>query len=335
MRPITSINSLQSCFMSTVNRISLHTFHIDIVHGCQLRCVGCPNSTIMDKVKRVDLDVFRQCLGNVDVENIQYLRLFNFGEPLLHTNLTGIFQIIKEQPWRAEELEVSTNAQWCDWDDLEKALALGVLDRLVVSCDGDGTPEQYERLRPPGKWDKLIEFLDRVSEMQGRVAPNLKLITRSIIENEEGMERWEAITQARGWTAEFRDWKMLPEAEKNLTGRVLKVPHDVCSFAAPPDYFQQSYHGKLYQLYVDADGTVVPCCAHPSAGNLGNLRHSKVSELMVNTERKNFVRRLQTDRKNTPVCNACEFGPPDAPGESFSQLNKNKPATPETVEIIN
>lgn len=321
--------------MPSTARISLHTFQFDIVHGCQLRCVGCPNSTIMDKVKRIDLDVFRQCLANVDAENIQYLRLFNFGEPLLHTNLTGIFEIIHEQPWRAEEFEISTNAQWCDWDDLEKALALGVLDRLVVSCDGDGTPEQYERLRPPGKWAKLIEFLDRAGDIQRRVAPKLKLITRNIIENNEDMKRWNSVLEPRGWTPEFRDWKILPEAEQNLTGRDLQVPQDVCTFVAPSSYFKQLYHGELYQLYVDADGTVIPCCAHPSAGNLGNLRYSKASELMVNKERGAFIQRLQTQRMNVPVCNACEFGSPLAPGESFRQLSTDKQADAEKITAIN
>ena len=287
----------------------------------------------MDKVKRIDLEVFRQCLANVDAENINYLRLFNFGEPLLHTNLTGIFEIIAEQPWKAEELEISTNAQWSDWDDLESALALGVLDRLVVSCDGDGTPEQYERLRPPGKWDKLIEFLDRVGEMRRRVAPGLSLITRSIIEDQEGMDRWNSILQPRGWSAEFRDWKILPEAEQNMTGRTLEVPEDVCSFAAPSDHFKQKYHGELYQLYVGADGTVIPCCAHPSAANLGSLRHSKASELMENAARKAFIQRLKTDRKNVPICNVCEFGPPQTPGKSFSQLDRNAPVA-DPVKIV-
>ena len=143
---------------------SLHTFQIDIVHGCQLRCVGCPNSTIMDKVRRIELADFRRCMANVDVQYVQYLRLFNFGEPLLHDNLTGIFAILLEQPWRADVVEISTNAQFCHWEDFSTALQLGVLDRLVVSCDGDGTPEQYEALRPPGKWDKLIEFLVRARE---------------------------------------------------------------------------------------------------------------------------------------------------------------------------
>mgnify|MGYP003630200142 CR=1 FL=1 len=315
---------------------SLHTFQIDIVHGCQLRCVGCPNSTIMDKVRRVDPEDFSACLDNVDVQYIKHLRLFNFGEPLLHTDLTGIFRILARQPWKAEETEISTNAQWCDWEDLERALALGVLDRLVVSCDGDGTPEQYEQLRPPAKWDKLIEFLERAADIRERVAPGLQLVTRNIIEDQAAMRRWEQVLLPRGWTPEFRDWKVLPEAQQNRTGRPLEVPDDICTFVAPSEHFQEQYHGGLHQLYVDAQGTVVPCCAHPSAANLGSLRQSKVSELMHNEARQAFIHSLATNRKNVPVCNVCEFGPPEAPGKSFAQLDPEKArTTDDTVQIVN
>ncbi len=316
--------------MSEVN--SLHTFQFDIVHGCQLRCVGCPNSTIMDKVRRIELEDFRRCLKNVDVDHIMYFRLFNFGEPLLHTDLTGLFRIIDEQPWRAEEMEISTNAQWCDFDDLERALSMGVLDRLVVSCDGDGTPEQYERLRPPGKWDKLINFLDRVAEIKERVAPNLRLITRTIIEDKTAMERWRSVLDPRGWEPEFRDWKILPQSQENLTGRQLRVPDDLCTFVAPSDRFQTLYHGGLHQLYVDADGTVIPCCAHPSAANLGNLKTTRVSELMLNKQRRDFVDRLENNRAIVPVCNECEFGPPESPGKSFRRLRDADAAQP--VKIV-
>lgn len=303
---------------------SLHTFQMDIVHGCQLRCVGCPNSTIMDKVRPIELDDLRACLANVDVNYIKHFRLFNFGEPLLHRQLSDVFRIIAEQPWTPEETEISTNAQWCEWGDLEKALAMGVLDRLVVSCDGNGTPEEYERLRPPSKWDKLLEFLDRVADMQQRVAPDLKLITRTIIEDEAAMQRWDDVLIPRGWTPEYRDWKILPEAQENRTGREVMVPLDLCTFVAPSEHFNELYHGGLYQLYADADGTVIPCCAHPSAANLGNLKQSKVSELMHNQARAEFVDRLVNDRMSVPVCNVCEFGPPGKPSKSFRQIDPEK-----------
>lgn len=303
---------------------SLHTFQIDIVHGCQLRCVGCPNSTIMDKVRRMTTADFRQCMENVNVDHIQHLRLFNFGEPLLHDDITGIFGVLRDQPWRAEVLEISTNAQYCNWEDLATALQIGILNRLVVSCDGDGTPEQYEALRPPSKWDKLMEFLRRVRILRDTYAPALKLVTRTIVEDAESMRRWREILVPMGWEPEFRDWKVLPGSKDNMTGRAVKVPQDLCTFVAPSNRFSEKYYGEVNQLYVDASGTVVPCCAHPRAAKLGSLLEQPVTEILVSPERKAFIRQLETNRNMMPICNQCEFGPPENPGESFKQLSEDK-----------
>jgi radical SAM protein with 4Fe4S-binding SPASM domain len=310
---------------------SLHTFQIDIVHGCQLRCVGCPNSTIMDKVRRIDVADFRKCIENVDVDFIQYLRLFNFGEPLLHEDLTGILEALRDQPWRADILEISTNAQFCNWEDFASALRVGMLNRLVVSCDGDGTPQQYEALRPPSKWEKLIDFLQRARELRDKFAPDLELVTRTIVENTQSMNRWREVLEPLGWQPEFRDWKVLPEARDNMTGRDVIVPMDVCTFVAPSSRFHERYHGEVNQLYVDASGIVVPCCAHPKAADLGSLMNQRASELLSSPKRSAFIRQLEKDRSAIPICNKCEFGPPENPGESFRQIS---PDIAEPVKFI-
>ena len=120
----------------------IFSVHFDIVHGCQLRCVGCPNSTLEPKIKRIEVADFARCLGNIDVERIHTLRLFNFGEPLLHKHLAAIVAEIPKQRWRASVVEISTNAQWVDWDDFAAMLKLEVVNRLVVSCDGDASPRR-------------------------------------------------------------------------------------------------------------------------------------------------------------------------------------------------
>jgi len=278
----------------------------------------------MDKVRRMAVEDFRKCIDNLDVEFIQYFRLFNFGEPLLHDNLTGILSVLREQSWRAEVLELSTNAQFCNWDDFATALQVGVLTRLVVSCDGDGTPGEYETLRPPSKWEKLVEFLERARQLRDRYAPGLNLVTRTIVEDVQSMKRWENLLVPLGWEPEFRDWKVLPDSKENKTGREIRVPMDVCTFLAPSTRFTERYHGEVNQLYVDASGTVVPCCAHPKAANLGNLMEQRATELLASPERQAFIQQLEANRRVVPICNKCEFGPPENPGESFKQISPDK-----------
>jgi radical SAM protein with 4Fe4S-binding SPASM domain len=275
---------------------TIEKFHFDIVKGCQLRCVGCPNSTLQPPVKRIEIADFDACLRNVDVKGVIYLRLFSYGEPLLHRNLGGILECVPRQAWRARWVEISTNAQFADWNDLENALRTRVLTSLAVSCDGDGTPEDYERLRPPSRWEKLIEFLERMKELRDRHHPKLDLMTRTICTEVAAQKRWLKVLKPRGWTPEFRDWLYLPESEKNMTGREIQVPQRVCS-----------YQQVNQRLYVDWDGTVVPCCAHPRAAVLGNLRSQTYNEIMHAQARAQLLARLASERASMPICNACEF----------------------------
>lgn len=275
---------------------TIDKFHFEIVKGCQLRCVGCPNSTLQPVVKRIEVDFFDACLRNVDVRRVSYLRLFNFGEPLLHRNLAGILECIPRQQWQVERVEISTNAQFANWNDIENALRAKILTNLAVSCDGDGTPEEYERLRPPSRWQKLIEFLERVKDLRDQHDPRLRLMTRTICADPVAQARWRALLEPRGWTPEFRGWLYLPESQQNMTGHDIRAPARVCSFQAVNN-----------RLYVDWDGTVVPCCAHPRAGVFGNLRASTYNEIMHARARANMLAELAKNRASMPICNACEF----------------------------
>jgi radical SAM protein with 4Fe4S-binding SPASM domain len=307
----------------TTNRAnSIFMLHADIVHGCQLRCVGCPNSTIMDKVQRVSVEDFALILGNIDVDHVHTLRLYNFGEPLLHKNLPGIVELIPQQSWKASIVEITTNAQYCDWDNFEEMLKLQVVNNIVVSCDGDGTAESYERLRPPSKWPKLLEFLERTKALKEKWSPATQLFTRSIVENKQERQAWRELVEPMGWTPQFRGWMILPGAATNPTHREPVQQKGLCFFLQNADVFKNhGWHGQVNLLYVDADGTVVPCCIHPQAGKLGNLKHQTYNEILHGSLRAQFQRRMETDRASMSICGNCEFGPAGAEGPSFAAAN--------------
>jgi radical SAM protein with 4Fe4S-binding SPASM domain len=283
----------------------LDTVHMDIVHGCQLRCIGCPNSTLLDQVGKIQVEDFARQMENIDVPKIGVLRLFNYGEPLIHHDLPGILSAVARSGKEISVVEISTNAQFARWTQLERAIAMKVIHRLVVSCDGDGTPQSYERLRPPAKWHKLVTFLERVSRLRQALDPSLELVTRTVICGRAAIETWHRMLDPLGWRPEFRAWKILPDAAENPSGRPFIAGQGLCKFVE-----------GTAQLYVDADGTVVPCCVHPRAGLLGNLREHKLSEILAGAQRQAFVEDLRSRRASMPVCSRCEFGPESNPGAS-------------------
>ena len=282
---------------------ALETVQFDIVHGCQLRCVGCPNSTLLPKIQRITVEDFDRCLRNIDVTHVRRFALFNYGEPLLHNELPALLQRVTDQAWTAEKIEISTNAQRVDWKMLEEAIKLRILTHFAISCDGDGTPADYEKLRPPAKWAKLIEFFERISGLRDQHHPELQVFTRSIVTSREARLRWEETLAPFGITPEFRGWMALPEAKENHTGRTFTPGEGICCF-------QQGNR----QLYVDASGEVVPCCAHPQASVLGNLHYQTFSQISQGEIRRKFLEQMRTGRSAMSVCGSCEISAQSVPG---------------------
>jgi organic radical activating enzyme len=312
----------------------IYMLHFDIVRGCQLRCLGCPTPEIESKIHRIPVDEWAQSLANIDVEKVNMLRLYRSGEPLLHKQLPELLAEIPRQKWKASIVEISTNGQWVDWAKYEDAMRLEVVNKMVVSCDGDGSPEDFERLRPPSKWDKLVEFLERTRELRDRWAPAMTLHTRTIVRTRQDAERWDNFLRPRGWTPEFRKWMALPEAKQNLTGRAVVVPRGHCVYMADAkEFVHNPWHGEMNLLYVDADSSVVTCPVHPHAHVLGSLRTNTYSEILHGEHRRRLKEAMAKSRATVSVCGVCEVGPAGNEGPSywsaFAYWNPEKLQLPE------
>lgn len=269
----------------------------DVVDGCQLKCIGCPNSILTRKISFISLENFRKCCENFDVDYISHIRLFNYGEPLLHPQLVDLTVEISKQKWyrRNTLIEISTNAQYKDFTKITELLKTGLVGLVAVSCDGaDGSPASYESMRPPAKWETLINFLTNVKEIRDNYAPKTKLMTRTI-SGPEGKIKWNEILISRGWTPEFRGYLYLP-------GVPQKKPHPpvkngLCHFI--PDAFSG------HSFNVNSQGLVVPCCAHPCAEVLGDLKKEKYNEILIGEGYQKFAELLKTNRLSHPFCGDC------------------------------
>ena len=277
-------------------RQQLTVVHFDVVGGCQLRCVGCPNSGLDPRPEFIAPDLFRRCLANVDVHKISLFRLFNYGEPLLHPRLEELGRILLDSPLKIRWTEISTNAQSNAEERLEALVAMGAVNILTISCDGDGTPAKYEALRPPAKWSKLLSFLSFARDLSARY-PALRLQARCVIETPEDKLRWRDVLRPYGVHPEFRGWLQLPDSLRDRSGNMVSMGKGGCAIAADPG-----------GLYVDHRGNIVPCCFHPGAGFLGNLGESRYSDVFAGSRRAAFLEALTLRRAGMPVCSRCDMG---------------------------
>ena len=271
----------------------IRKFGFDVVHGCQLRCVGCPNSTLKPKISWLTPEFFSKCLSNLDVDEVSQLRLFVYGEPMLHPDLPEVIAQIPKQKFKTRRIDISTNAQCKITDTLEKIIRQKIVTHFGISCDGDGTPEDYERLRSPSKWNRMIEWLETVSNLRKLYNPKLKLLTRTICTKRTGQKRWKKILKPYGFEPHFRHMRRDPQSVYAATKKI-KMAKGAC------DFVKKSY------FYADADGTVIPCCVHPRAVVLGDLSKQTYSEICATT-RKAFAKKMAKQRKIIPICNKCEI----------------------------
>ncbi len=128
--------------------------------------------------------------------------------------------------------------------------------------------------------------------MRDRFQPKLELMTRTVCTDAEAQLRWRALAEPLGWRPQFRGWITLPEAS-------------VDNGHQPPGEGLCFFQRRHDQLYVNASGEVTPCCFHPGAATLGDLKRQTFNEIMAGERRKAFSETMQSARADMAVCGSC------------------------------
>lgn len=136
---------------------------LDMVTRCQLRCVMChfahpdfkesPVTMGGELLEKVANDLFPRAHDVV---------LSSSAEPLLAKDLPRALELCREHD--VPNFHFSTNLFAMNRKIMEKCIEVQ-MPLLTVSIDG-ATKETFERIRPPGKWDTLMDRFDLVKEVK-------------------------------------------------------------------------------------------------------------------------------------------------------------------------
>lgn len=136
---------------------------LDMVTRCQLRCVMChfahpdfkesPVTMGGELLEKVANDLFPRAHDVV---------LSSSAEPLLAKDLPRALELCREHD--VPNFHFSTNLFAMNRKIMEKCIEVQ-MPLLTVSIDG-ATKETFERIRPPGKWDTLMDRFDLVKEIK-------------------------------------------------------------------------------------------------------------------------------------------------------------------------
>jgi MoaA/NifB/PqqE/SkfB family radical SAM enzyme len=121
------------------------------------------------------------------------------------------------------KLEITTNALLLG-DDAQIARLLRLLSRMILSIDG-ATRETYERVRPPARWDRLLENVERFVAARRRIPrwrrPLLQFNYVAMRSNVHELPDF--VDLAAGWDADEVCVALLVEVDPAIEGEKLDV----------------------------------------------------------------------------------------------------------------
>src|SRR5574337_703327 len=128
--------------------------YIETTNYCNLRCITCNRQDVIGPLKHMSVDNFSQLMAKLQSHPIQEAKLMGMGEPFLHPHFSKITKKFKAT-FPTANLISSTNAQYLLTQNMVDSMKY--IDMLYISIDG--AHDNYERMRPPSKWKKLITLM--------------------------------------------------------------------------------------------------------------------------------------------------------------------------------
>ena len=271
---------------------------VELTNMCNLRCIMCDNRKMKRKRGFMTLDTYMRVLKNAKEIGIEMVGLYTTGESLLHPQIFDFIRMAKK--WGFKYVYLTTNGIPLNKEKIDKLIKSG-LDSIKFSIDA-ATKKTYEKLRPPGNFDKLYENVKMLREMRDRKKSKLKIYSSFILTNENSRELkkfkefWKDMidevivcivtNQSSHQKKEFE--KLVPKNVKALiTGR------------------KGEYCNRLWnRIIVTYDGKYTICPEDFEAELVyGDIRKEPMKKAWNNKKMKNFRRMFKT--KNFDLSARC------------------------------
>jgi MoaA/NifB/PqqE/SkfB family radical SAM enzyme len=248
---------------------------------------------------------FATIMAKLQAHPIQEAKLMGMGEPFLNIQFSKITKKFRETFPHANLIS-STNAQYLLTQNM--ADSMYYLDMLYISIDG--AHANYERLRPPGKWDKLIRFLEdlqHVSRHRCEVVVNYTVSPGIVFD----------IPVVEELAKKYR----LGEVRLNLVQNWNEGEGTVTSYTEEELDFLDKYKGQIKGkapwtwsdcfwvqdgFYSTVEGNVKVCCMNTAAKSLGNIFTQTVEEIFYSNQYKEIKWGCE---RNEPTnhCSTCSY----------------------------
>lgn len=264
------------------------TIYVEPTNRCNLSCEFCPQS-LPDYVERagysehMPLDLFRKLMGEISAMGIRSLKLYFFGEPLLHPDIGQICFFASQV---CDRVELTTNGMALTERKSQELIDSG-LHYLRISV--------YKGIPHP---ENVVRNVRRLHEMRGESAkPFIFAKVFNAAEAAEITPFYADITDQIG----FEELHSIGSDLVQFGGH--KVSHRACPY-------------PFYNLVVKSNGDAVPCCvAWEKSLVVGNANTQTLAEIWAGEPLARIHRlHLEGKRGELAACANCDtmFNSPDS-----------------------
>jgi len=257
---------------------------------CQLNCPMCTReqSSTFSAGGLMEMDLFKKIVDECAAHGVFSLKLSWRGEPTAHPKLVDMVSYAKAKG--IPDVAFLTHGGTLD-EKMARRLIDAGLDWISFSIDG--LYGEYEAIRAPVTFDKIVENVKRFYEIkkrENRRKPLVRIQTiSSCFERQpEYYEFWEP------WVDRI---SVIAEQHRENPELIKHDPNYVC-----PSPFQR--------VFIAFDGTVSPCHGDWFLHHhLGNAKNKSIKEIWTSDAFIQLRKRMREHRRlETKACSICPDG---------------------------
>ena len=279
--------------------------YIEPTNACNCRCIICPRRQMTRPLGYLDMDLFRKIIDDIALQGPSDIRLFNFGEPLLHPDLAEMVRYC-----RMKELSVrfQSNGLLLKENQIQALLDAG-LEYIGISVNGLNADE-YERIRPGKKYAELHANVKQLHAIAHDRKSNLHIhINAQILKDESETRKAEIRSFVQSWHG-IAD--SLSVSGLSLYDQIAYVHNGIITEATLAEIPRKADDEvrctePFDRMIVKWDGRVTPCCVDFDAESVvGDLTRQTLEEVWQSKSFNN-LRSIIRDQQysKSSLCRTC------------------------------
>lgn len=158
--------------------------YIEPTNQCNANCIFCPRHKMTRPIGYMDIHFYEHLIRQISALGPSEIRLFHYGEPMLHPKLPKMIRIARDCKLTAR---FQTNGLRIDPDTIRQLLDAG-MNYIGISVNGL-TPEEYETIRPGLSFRQLVRNLHELRRLIDEVGATCHIHLNAHCSQEEVARR--------------------------------------------------------------------------------------------------------------------------------------------------